>query len=305
MSAEFRMVVLGDSVPWGQGLREQQKYPSLVENELAARYPDISKVSLAHSGAVIGVGFENQPDSIDGEVPVPHPTVLEQCQGYTHSPESVRLALVNGGLNDIDFRVILNPLINPAFLRANIKLVCYDDALTLLQALSARFSHPDCKILLTGYYPILSPSSHIPWIPRLLDFYGIASPSFLDSATVIGEVVRHSMQFWEESAASFEAAVAECNRRAGGAPRAFFVNPPFTVNNAVFAPDAWLYGLNLDFSPQDPIAADRHASCDLYVDAADLPGREGCYRASAGHPNAAGSLAYAKAILARLETLGV
>ena len=83
------------------------------------------------------------------------------------------------------------------------------------------------------------------------------------------------------------------------------MNPPFTEDNAVFAPDAWLYGLNLDFSPQDPIAAYRHASCDLYVDAADFLGREGCYRASAGHPNAAGSLAYAKAILACLETLGV
>ncbi|MEO7652254.1 MAG: SGNH/GDSL hydrolase family protein [Bryobacteraceae bacterium] len=299
------MVVLGDSVPWGQGLGEQQKYQFIVENELAARYPDISKVALAHSGAVIGAGLDRAAAAIHGEVPAPHPTMLEQCEGYTHKPDSVRLVLVNGGINDIDIRVILNPLISPVFLHANIKLVCLDDMLVLLRALSARFSHPDCRILLTGYYPVLSPRSHVPWIPGLLDYYGIACPSFLDAGAVIGEVVRHSMQFWKESTDCLEIAVAECNRLVGGPPRVFFVNPPFTEDNAVFAPNPWLYGLNPDFSPEDPIAAERHAACDLHIKPVDFLGREGCYRASAGHPNAIGSLAYAKAILACLESIGV
>jgi hypothetical protein len=52
----LNMLAFGDSVLWGQGLLPEQKYHSLVENEIKARYPsiNINKQVFAHSGAIIG-----------------------------------------------------------------------------------------------------------------------------------------------------------------------------------------------------------------------------------------------------------
>jgi hypothetical protein len=52
----LNMVVFGDSVAWGQGLLEQQKFHTIVGNEIKARYPSITinKQNYAHTGADIG-----------------------------------------------------------------------------------------------------------------------------------------------------------------------------------------------------------------------------------------------------------
>ena len=63
-------------------------------------------------------------------------------------------------------------------------------------------------------------------------------------------------------------------------------------------PQAWLFGINADLSPEDPMAAARRASCNACLD--DFLRREQCYRASAGHPNLTGAQKFADAILAAL-----
>jgi hypothetical protein len=52
----LNMLAFGDSVMWGQGLLEEQKFHSLVANEIKAKYPSIfiNKQVYAHSGAAIG-----------------------------------------------------------------------------------------------------------------------------------------------------------------------------------------------------------------------------------------------------------
>jgi len=74
----------------------------------------------------------------------------------------------------------------------------------------------------------------------------------------------------------------------------------FTATNAALASNPWLFGIHADLtvSPEDPMAAERHQACDLFE--TDIFQREGCYRASAGHPNQRGAEAYADAILAAL-----
>ena len=64
--------------------------------------------------------------------------------------------------------------------------------------------------------------------------------------------------------------------------------------NAAFAADPWLYGINDDLSPQDPCADIRIAACH----AAGSSRTEVlfCEKASAGHPNPKGAKAYAEAI---------
>jgi hypothetical protein len=61
----LNMVVFGDSVAWGQGLLEQQKFHSLVENKIKGMYPPviINKQVYAHSGARIG-GSVSAPNDL-------------------------------------------------------------------------------------------------------------------------------------------------------------------------------------------------------------------------------------------------
>jgi len=54
MATTFRIVNLGNSVPWGQGLPDDMKYDVLVAEALRQNFPDVSLERLAHSGAVIG-----------------------------------------------------------------------------------------------------------------------------------------------------------------------------------------------------------------------------------------------------------
>src|SRR6185503_10310851 len=76
-----RVVVLGDSILWGQGLLEGDKIHSrvanLFEDCLGSRPSEIT--SLAHSGATIGVGDTNLGTRLDGEIATKFPTVLRQC----------------------------------------------------------------------------------------------------------------------------------------------------------------------------------------------------------------------------------
>jgi hypothetical protein len=78
MANVFRIVTLGDSVPWGQGLLESEKCDVLVAEALKQRLPDVVlEPRLAHSGAIIGVNGAGG-NVAPGEVPVARPTIIEQ-----------------------------------------------------------------------------------------------------------------------------------------------------------------------------------------------------------------------------------
>jgi hypothetical protein len=133
-------------------------------------------------------------------------------------------------------------------------------------------------------------------IPFLLETYGVGFPFFLDQNLVFRKIVALCMQFWLESSAALQRAVMDCNAFLGKT-RVKYAAVPFTVDNAVFADQPWLFGVDGEFNPQDEVIADRRAACDLNIDPNDIFGREGCYRASAGHPNTTGAAAYANSII--------
>ena len=55
MANIFRIVSLGDSIIWGQGLLPGEKFNTLVQQALLPEYPrGVTLESVAHSGAVIG-----------------------------------------------------------------------------------------------------------------------------------------------------------------------------------------------------------------------------------------------------------
>jgi lysophospholipase L1-like esterase len=295
------LVTLGDSVHWGQGLRTDHKLHSLVGNELRTRHPSLVHHLLAHSGAIVGVGATVSGPRVEGEVPVAYPTLFEQIDGFSGNYGDVLAVLVNGGINDIDIRNILNPFVSQTRLRDLIEEHCYDSMRQLLEETVRRFDNPVTRVILTPYYPVLSPLSRPFGIPWLLASEGLTLPAGLDVLAGSNIVVAKCMQFWRESTSALQRALAEVNV-ALPAPRVALADPGFTEDNAVFAGAPWLFGLSNDIamSPQDEVAVERQAACNAAIPASDWGARQQCYRASAGHPNAAGARQYANAILAAL-----
>ncbi|HLK10733.1 MAG TPA: hypothetical protein VKW76_05095 [Candidatus Binatia bacterium] len=295
----FRIVTLGDSVPWGQGLLEDEKYDALVQAALAAAHPGITLERLAHSGAVIGAfGATGTPEA--GEVPGARPTIVEQCDAFADSPDTVDLVLLDGGINDVGVATILNPLALIPTLGSRITRACHDEMLVLLRKVGAKFSKASCRLLVTGYYPIVSAQSDPLGVRRLLGLHGIAVPDFLDAEEAfLAPVVERCREFFTDSSAETQRAIADA-----GDPRIRFVPTGFTDENAIFvAGTSLLWGLDVDeaLSPLDPAAARRRAQCDLaHPGPLAVVAREYCYRASAGHPNVAGAQRLAAQILAAL-----
>jgi lysophospholipase L1-like esterase len=296
MANAFRILTLGDSVQWGQGLLETEKYDSMVKDALGPTFPGgVTLQRLAHSGAVIGVNLVGG-NPANGEVPVPGPTIIEQCDSFADSPDTVDLVLLNGGINDVGIATILNPFDLVPPLSSKITAACHDGMLVLLNKVSAKFTKPTCKILVTGYFTILSDQSDPLGVHRLLSLHGIAAPDFIEDAAILDPVFDRCETFFNESTAQLQRAIANAND-----PRIVFVPSGFTDNNAVFAGTPLLFGLDDQLNPEDPVAAQRHVQCDIaHNQPLDLPARELCYRASAGHPNPAGAMQYKQQILAVL-----
>jgi lysophospholipase L1-like esterase len=293
--ANYRIVVLGDSVPWGQGLETPQKFHSLVQAAISGS----DSTLLAHSGATIGVGVPPTESEVNGEVPTAYPTILQQCANFTDSPEAVDLVILNGGMNDVDFRYIINPLTDSAHLKDRVRQHCFHDMKTLLESVVARFTKPTAKIIVTSYFPLLSHQSHVPMIDIFLAVLGVGLPSFLSAldGPVFNKIIANCEQFYVQSSRFTQKAINQVNE-AAGAPRIFFAQPPFGPENAALAPQAWLWGVNPNLSPQDPVQAARHVACDAFE--TDIVRRLTCYRASVGHPNLQGARQFADAILALL-----
>jgi lysophospholipase L1-like esterase len=300
MANPFRIVALGDSIIWGQGLLPSEKFTTLVQQALLTTHPEgVTLESSAHSGAVIGAfGSTGTPQT--GEVPASRLSIIEQCDFFANSPETADLVIMNGGINDVGVATILNPLALIPSLDARVTRACHDGMLALLQKVSAKFSKTTCRILITGYYPILSAMSDPLGVIKLLSLFGIAVPNFLEKdIDFINPVFDRCKAFFNDSTAHLMKAIADA-----GDVRITFVPSGFTDANSVFVPKtSLLWGLNLtdDLDPEDPVADSRHPLCTAaHPEPAQVLSREICYRASAGHPNVQGAVQFSKQILAAL-----
>jgi lysophospholipase L1-like esterase len=291
----MKVTVVGDSVAWGQGLLDTHKYGSIVNQTLGLATPPLM---LAHSGATIGIRGATPFTAKSGEVPTSSPTVLEQVTAAP-DPADAQVVLMNGGINDVNIRVILNPMTTSDELSHKTQRYCHDDMLALLQTATQRFTSPESRFVVSGYYPILSGESAPFRVPLLLATHGVSFTPFMRQETVFDKIVALSLQFWHESTDGLQRAVRDC-----GDARVSFADAGFTERNAVFATAPLLWGVKMDFSPQDEVVGDRHTACNV---AFPLPlavvERESCYRASAGHPNVAGAQQFAQAIVTSLAVV--
>lgn len=156
----LQMLVIGDSIMWGQGLREEEKFSTRVKCWLQEKTDREVKLHVeAHSGAVIsGSPSEQRFSSSDGEVNMTSPTINEQLdhaiEFYKQAQVNPHLILMDGCINDVGVKNLLAASTELEDLRAQAKLNCGDKMQLLLRRV--RNSFPQAEVVVTSYYPIVS-----------------------------------------------------------------------------------------------------------------------------------------------------
>ena len=298
----YRILVLGDSIMWGQGLRDDLKFSAQIERRIIELQGEIGvyRDILAHSGAVIGVGDTNASPALPGEVPAAYPTILQQISTFTGARDTIDLILLDGGINDIGVEEIVSPIATTNLTEETTQH-CYEDMLVLLATVTREF--PRARVIVTGYYQIVSDDSDLMMLAMLL--IGVGIPLIGLPASMIGggiltaaarqTIIDRCRTFAERSRIEIERAVQESG------PRVQFAQPIFGLHNAIFAPEAWLWGVEADFSAADHenqggVAPQRAQDCALAGSRASVF----CGIASIGHPNVNGAIEYSRVITALL-----
>ena len=339
----FKMLVLGDSVVWGQGLVEEAKFYTIVKQRIERDLlpgRTVHMINLSHSGATILPKAKACP-SVPGEVPIGTPTIYAQVNSassiYASSgvkPEEVNLVLLNGGINDVGFPLIVNPFTEEKKLIKLSKKFCLEEMEKLLLTLNKTF--PKAHLLLTGYYPMISRKTDPEFLAKLIQaFLGLPKgndvlrdaakrqkeqlkraekmndATLMQSNWLIDRLAVLSDVWKRTSDADLEAAVARINSRneAGPATRAVFVKINFLPEECYGAGNTHLWQITGsgggigNVVTDDQMLAQRAETCRLV--AADLDSRAKliCPIAGTGHPNKSGSQKYADAITDKLKCL--
>ena len=157
----FQMLVIGDSIMWGQGLKDDEKFSSRVKCWLQEKTGREVKLHVeAHSGAVIsGSPAERAAfTTSNGEVNMTSPTINEQLdhavEYYAQNQTSPALILMNGCINDIGVKNLLAASTPLEDLRSQARQNCSEKMQLLLGRV--RSSFPEAQVVVTGYYPIVS-----------------------------------------------------------------------------------------------------------------------------------------------------
>ncbi len=330
-AAPFNMVVLGDSIMWGQGLNEQQKFSYNVAQWIGKRLPgtEVRRHVLAHSGArILKDGAADAKPPTHGEVPNHFPSITKQLALFHGRPgvsspygqlprsEDVSLVLLDGGINDFNTKTILtlDPTVGRAWVRKITRRDCVDRMKELLPNVVDAF--PNAKVVITNYFQIISEQSNMVLIWELLQLWNVVGlPLNGISSGLRRKLADQSLAFHLESTAGFREAVDEVSRlRSGTRPapnaglperlgaaqlkpsRVVLAEAPFGPQNSYGAPDRYLFYMN----EPDPAASERKPECQK-EESETSPDFPNCLVAAAGHPNVRGAQAYTKAITDKLQ----
>ena len=280
----FEMAVLGDSVTWGSGLPEEDKFWALVRVRLEEKLgrPVHSQV-LAHSLAVVA------PDPVKDEVPpawgeirFQHPSITYQAlfDSRPDAPgrEAIDIVLVDGGINDVGPFNLLLPWHSPDWVRDQAAEHCGRKMKNLLLPLLDRY--PKARVVVTGYYPIVSDQS---------SFDGVLAPLL----PFRGRVIELSAAWRQASDEWLTWAVQEANLHASRPkPRVLYATAVFGPGNCYGAPDTYLWTLREAITDGRPLGTRRRSECRR-LKPLDLI----CPIDMAFHPNRKGARAYADAVL--------
>jgi hypothetical protein len=332
LARPFNVLAFGDSVMWGQGLANGSKFVTRVQAWLQGQLgKEVRLLSFARSGAVYGpLPPQDETSAVaelsasSGEIPRSAPTIMNQALVLAPArinPAEVDLVLMDGCINDVEVMRILDPTKSIGEIDALTRQHCGPGAMDARLDAVGR-TYPNARILITGYFPIISSVSDTRAVAVLLSSAGVlAAPVAalfgvpMDPVTgIIGSAITtdvlrevaasHSNTFHALSTSLLTVAVTTANARVGG-NRVRLVNVPFTPLNAYAAPSTWLWLVPTPGVPLpnavDEVFNERVQACSRVPNAP-----ASCVPASMGHPNVQGAQAYANAITGTLgEFLGV
>jgi len=342
VNSPLQMLVIGDSIMWGQGLREEEKFSSRVKCWLQERTAREVKVHVeAHSGAVISGAAAAKPTftAASGEVNLTTPTINDQLdhaiQFYQEDRTSPSLILMNGCINDVGVKNLLAASTPLEDLRAQTRKSCGEDMRALLQRV--RNSFPESHVLVMGYYPLVSQLTDDNAFLRLLvKELNNQRPEArrMTDKEMRARLIAISDEWYKTSTASLMEAVNKTNA-AGSLPKAMFVEIQFGPEHVFAAPDTLLWNFvfastnasgfakvivllsfgTAAYKPNDQVRESRVKSCEqtfqkpkgVKEDKDHKNARRDlfliCRYASLGHPNQWGALIYTEAIKGQLQSL--
>ena len=339
----LQMLVIGDSIMWGQGLRDDEKFSSRVKCWLQEKTEREVWVHIeAHSGAIISGSAAAQPafTSINGEVNMTSPTINDQLdhavQFYKQNQTSPALILMNGCINDVGVKSLLAVSIPLEDLREQARLNCGEKMQRLLGRVRDGF--PKAQVILTGYYPIVSPqtadNAFLRLLVKKLNNQRPEARKMTDKE-MRERLVAISDEWYKASTASLVEAVTKTNAADSGSPKILFAEIQFGPEHVFAAPETLLWTFlfastkasgfakvivllsfgTAAYKANDHVRESRIKSCeqtfkkpkDIKETKKQKEDREDlfliCRYASLGHPNNTGALLYTEAIKGQLLQL--
>lgn len=340
----LRMLVLGDSIMWGQGLKRERKFWWRIKCWLEDKTGrQVLEKVVAHSGAHLDNPQTAAPtfSSTDGEVNLPFPTINQELDEalayYGDDRDKVDLVLVDGCINDVDVSNLLDATADPEAIRQRIIGPCLNGMHALLRRITRSF--PNARVLVTGYYRIVSTETDDNlFLRQLVKKINSGKPQArrMTDKQMRDRLITISEVWYKVSTASLEEAVRRINQEqeAEALPsRAEFVEIGFSPEHSFAAAGTLLWNFvfgstNLSgirkvvvtlsfgtaaYKPNDDVRESRVKSCNqtfkrpkgVKESKAEKESRENhlliCRYASLGHPNQMGALIYAEAIKGKLN----
>jgi lysophospholipase L1-like esterase len=330
----LNLLVLGDSISWGQGLKDEHKAWYLVKAWLRQNTGrEVLERIEAHSGAVIGTPNQTEPPAfsdLDGELSRAYPTIhgqLDHALKMYADPLTVDLVIVDGCINDLDSRRLLNAANTPDGIRELAQAKCGPPVETLLIRITNAF--PNAQVVITGYYPILSEKSANDFFMRALAkrFYlpeaGAGAPKINDKI-LRARLIAISREWYHTSDQMLSAAVRKVDaylQAKGSHQRVLFADAGFTPEHSFAANHSRLWGFDasaarkllvvltlgrVQLRTNDERGSQRAELCNQLL---PQPVRESpeekmiredrllrCKLAAVAHPNRKGAAMYADAI---------
>ena len=332
---QFNLLVLGDSISWGQGLRDEHKAWYQVKTWLETSGRKVSERIEAHSGAVIGSAGDSGADPtppLDGEVSRGVPSVNGQIDNALRSyadATKVDLVLVDGCINDLDARRLLNAANAPAGIVELAQQKCGPPVEALLNRIAASF--PNAHVIVTGYYPILSEQTANDFFMRALAKRLYTGSEPMNDKQMRARLVDISREWYQASNRMLAAATEKVDAQLaakGSRQRTAFAEIVFLPEHSFAAPQSRLWGFDasairkllviltlglVTLKTNDEQRNQRGNSCKQALrpsapeTKAQKEAREArllqCRLAAIGHPNRRGAVMYAEAISRQLKLL--
>jgi len=327
----YDMLVLGDSITWGQGLRKEHKawYQVKVWLEKQMGRPVVERVE-AHSGAVIDGGPSREIKTPnDAEVNLGFPSINQEVDNalrFYSDGSRVDLVLISGCGNDVGTENFLNAE-NSDELNRITEQKCRPLMETLLRKVTTSF--PVAQVIVVGYYPFFSENTPNDFVTRTLarKLFKSTNPSApkMHSKQVFERLAANSQEWYRASDKSLAEAVRKINAELSN-ERVAFAKLDFLPEYSFAAKETRLWGFKrspfrmmlvflslgkIQLSTNDEMRGQRQASCDVFYKAPPDETAEQkrvrrsrrflCRYAALGHPNRRGAILYANAMVEVLK----